>query len=384
MKTTVTPEEILPDDKWLKRYRCDIEVELGITRTAWEANDREQARRDCESRFIRSGACRPIPIRERAVQLKPARKIHGKRRSKKNLERLYEASAPGSNILKVSPTNSTIKEPGKAIVMVRKSDIAKFRTVQERQIPLKVYSDRRGPKTCEKLVEEQIQSHIKHFTRQLKGNKKMMHRERDPGSGVSSSGSNISRAMQERIPKFLVSSPFETRILKFRLIWQASWFFPHNWLLLRRYNKWSQHQCQCRANALWTGTGRPHTPCDEPNQEKQIDFGGHIFDEKGNEVYFLAAIDRFSKYTTACMYEKANGPNVLKFLEMYIESHGIPRSIRLNQAKCLVGNQEKNFCTKNNIQIIEAPVVDHRAIGSTERLIQEHVTNLWRSKFNPT
>ena len=58
----------------------------------------------------------------------------------------------------------------------------------------------------------------------------------------------------------------------------------------------------------------PHVPCVEPNQEIQIDFGGPIFDEKGNKIYFLAAIDRFSKYPTACIYVKANGPIVLKFL----------------------------------------------------------------------
>ena len=57
---------------------------------------------------------------------------------------------------------------------------------------------------------------------------------------------------------------------------------------------------------------RPLVPSVEPNQEIQIDFGGPIFNEKGNEVYFLAAIDRFSKYPTACFYEKANGQNVLK------------------------------------------------------------------------
>ena len=112
----------------------------------------------------------------------------------------------------------------------------------------------------------------------------------------------------------------------------------------------------------------PHTPCVEPNQEIQIDFGGPIFDEKGNEIYFLAAIDRFSKYSTACIYDKANGPIVLKFLDMYIENHGIPRSIRLDQAKCLVGNQVNTFCNKNNIDIIEASVNDHRAIGLIERL----------------
>ena len=114
----------------------------------------------------------------------------------------------------------------------------------------------------------------------------------------------------------------------------------------------------------------PHIPCVEPNQEIQIDFGGPIFDEKGYKVYLLAEIDRFSKYPFACIYDKANGPNVLKLLDMYIENHGIPRSVHLDQAKCLDGNQIKTFCNKNNIDQIEAPLNDHRAIGLVERLIQ--------------
>ena len=56
---------------------------------------------------------------------------------------------------------------------------------------------------------------------------------------------------------------------------------------------------------------------------------------------------------------------------MYIENHGIPRYIGLDQAKCcLVGNQVQNFCNKNKIDIIEAPLDDHRAIGLVEILIQ--------------
>ena len=116
----------------------------------------------------------------------------------------------------------------------------------------------------------------------------------------------------------------------------------------------------------------PHKPCVKPNQEIQIAFGGPIFDEKGNEVYFLAAIDHFSNHPTACIYDKAKGPNVLKFLKKHIEN-GVPRSIRLDKAKCLVGNQVKTFCyniIKKNIDIIETPVNDHRAIGLVERLIQ--------------
>ena len=50
-------------------------------------------------------------------------------------------------------------------------------------------------------VEEQIQTHVKQFTRKLKGDKKMKHRRREPGSRASSSQSNKSRAMRRRTPK---------------------------------------------------------------------------------------------------------------------------------------------------------------------------------------
>ena len=64
------------------------------------------------------------------------------------------------------------------------------------------------------------------------------------------------------------------------------------------------------------------------------------------------------------MFERANADNILKFL------HGIPRSIRLDQARCQTGDQVKAFCNQNNIQFIEAPIHDHRAIGLFEMLIQ--------------
>ena len=48
---------------------------------------------------------------------------------------------------------------------------------------------------------------------------------------------------------------------------------------------------------------------------------------------------------------------------MYIENHGIPRSMTLHQAKCLIGIQVRTFYNKNKIQIIEAPVNDCCVIG---------------------
>ena len=88
------------------------------------------------------------------------------------------------------------------------------------------------------------------------------------------------------------------------------------------------------------------------------------------KTFFLACIDRYSKYPTVIIVEKASGTNVVKFLRNYAYTHGIPRTIRLDQATCLVGKQVTNYCNENNIDILDAPVGDHRAIGLVERMIQ--------------
>ena len=109
--------------------------------------------------------------------------------------------------------------------------------------------------------------------------------------------------------------------------------------------------------------------CKVPSEEMQIDFGGPIYNEKNQEVCFLACIDRFSKFPTAEVFDRADADNILKFLQEYVLLHGIPRSIRLDQARCQTDHQIKAFCSQNNIQLIDAPIHDHRAIGFVERLI---------------
>ena len=84
---------------------------------------------------------------------------------------------------------------------MRNSDTVKCGTLQERQTPLKVFFDRRGPRNSEKLLEKRIQSNINDYTTKIKGDNKMKHRRREPCSGVSYSRSNISRGMQGRILK---------------------------------------------------------------------------------------------------------------------------------------------------------------------------------------
>ena len=114
----------------------------------------------------------------------------------------------------------------------------------------------------------------------------------------------------------------------------------------------------------------PLKPCVEPNEEIQLDFGGPILDGQGREVYFLAWIDRFSKFPTLKLYNNANATNIEHFLTKYIAIQGVPRSIRKDQARCQTGNVIKEFCNRNNIKIIFAPANDHRSIGLVEGLIQ--------------
>ena len=89
----------------------------------------------------------------------------------------------------------------------------------------------------------------------------------------------------------------------------------------------------------------------------------------GIEQYFITSIDRYSKYATAEIVDNASGSNVLNFLNKYIYQHGVPSTIRLDQARCFTGKKFETFCTENNITPIYAPANDHRAIELVEHII---------------
>ena len=78
----------------------------------------------------------------------------------------------------------------------------------------------------------------------------------------------------------------------------------------------------------------PLLNCSEPNEEIQLDFGGPTTREKDQDTHFRACIDRFSKYARVEIFDKANGPREMKFLDEYIQIQGVPRNIRLDQARC--------------------------------------------------
>ena len=63
--------------------------------------------------------------------------------------------------------------------------------------------------------------------------------------------------------------------------------------------------------------------------------------------------------------------------------HGVPRSIRMDQARCQTGNIIRELLNRNNIKSIFAPANDHRSIGLVERLIQTVKRRLRCIKLDP-
>ena len=101
----------------------------------------------------------------------------------------------------------------------------------------------------------------------------------------------------------------------------------------------------------------------------QLDFGGPVYNETNQDILFLRFIDRFSRFPSAEVCEHGNANGIEQILQNYILLYDIPRRIRLNQACCQVGSWISNFCEQQNIEIIEEPINDQRAIRLVERLV---------------
>ena len=87
---------------------------------------------------------------------------------------------------------------------------------------------------------------------------------------------------------------------------------------------------------------KPNKNCSKPNEQIQTDFSGQIKIEKDQDSKFLECIDCLSKHPTKELFDKNNGPNVVKLLDDYIQSHGIARNIRLGQSGFFIGIKIKN------------------------------------------
>ena len=121
------------------------------------------------------------------------------KRSKRDLRGLWDTLAPGSTVVRTSPTTTVIKEPGVPEVKVRNSDIAKTGTKDEPKTELRQYTQRR-PLPYDKTTEEKVAFHSKELKKKYRDNIKIRNRLADNNSGVSSANCNILKAMTTRKP----------------------------------------------------------------------------------------------------------------------------------------------------------------------------------------
>ena len=117
-------------------------------------------------------------------------------------------------------------------------------------------------------------------------------------------------------------------------------------------------------------TSKPLQLLTQPGQEVQLEYAGPIENQKGKKIYLLVAIDRFSKFPSVKVTKSTSDKCTVKFLRSYIDTHGIPESIRSDQVSGFKGKTLKKFCSELNIEQKFCPVGDHRGCGLVERTIQ--------------
>ena len=109
----------------------------------------------------------------------------------------------------------------------------------------------------------------------------------------------------------------------------------------------------------------------EPNEEIQMDFAGPIpFKNNTHNNYILVTVDRLSRFPHAETFNNCDTNTAIVYLESYCRLHGIPRSIRCDQAQAFKAKEFELFCKNRNIKLILAPAGDHRGTGMVDRLIQ--------------
>ena len=192
---TVPADEFLDEARWINRNRSDTEIEKNMCQASLDAGSRYRDSDDKEPRFITHPKLTdPIPRTEKSLSVKLVRKLPNKKRARRQLAGLYEVLKPGSFVTKSSPTTTIINEPGQSPLKVRDSGLAKFGTKAERSTNLWMYAQRR-PAPYEQTTETKIARHSNDLKRQKRGEIKILHRQRDTTSVVSSVNSIVSRAL---------------------------------------------------------------------------------------------------------------------------------------------------------------------------------------------
>ena len=116
-------------------------------------------------------------------------------------------------------------------------------------------------------------------------------------------------------------------------------------------------------------SSKPLPLLSQPGQEVQLDYAGPLEHYKGKNLF--AKSNRQILHFPSVKITKLTGvKSSIKFLRSYIDSHGIPESIKTDQLSGFKRKAMKKFCLDNNNEQKFCPVGDHRVCGLVEGTIQ--------------
>ena len=133
-------EDYLDDNGWVTGDRSDILIEEAMQKAQVDAGRKYDGDKNKSvSRFIMHPKLNDLmPRWERSLEVKLSHK--SSKRSKRDLQGLWDTLAPGGTVVRTSPTTTVIKEPRVPEVRVRNNDRAKFGTGAERNTDLWQYA----------------------------------------------------------------------------------------------------------------------------------------------------------------------------------------------------------------------------------------------------
>ena len=107
---TVRWDQLITDENWNNDERRDIKIEVNKDKLGKEAMKRQKEDANKESRLIsHPDVGQSIPRTEISLEVKLAKKRPRTKRSKKNLDGLYDVLAPGSSVIKTNEHTSVLK-----------------------------------------------------------------------------------------------------------------------------------------------------------------------------------------------------------------------------------------------------------------------------------
>ena len=110
------------------------------------------------------------PLTRQSPRLQFARRTLAAQRNKKQLQGIYEAIPEGAALVKTTDTTLTIKVPGQQDTILKKSDVARFGTEDQRKIPLINFAVRKTVCNPHKKLIDSMEQHAKEQKQKILGN----------------------------------------------------------------------------------------------------------------------------------------------------------------------------------------------------------------------